>query len=477
MKEAIITLGRIGDILTTIPIAFHRFQQGHGVDFVCCKEYSGLFDGISYCNCVPWDGPYSQPVTAYNHFSKIGYDNVYLGQAYGTRHEKECDSFSEEMWRLIGFHNQWGKLPLVFDRRDSTRESALISTYVKGTKPLLMVSSSGHSSPFPHDKRLAECLKQLEDKYQIVDLNGFRCDRFYDLLGLYEIAECLISTDSAPLHLAQACPQLSVVALVTDVPTQWHGAPARPNHRLRIRYGEFPKRASEIIRFLNGSVKKVRRVFHVWNDYYRQNQQTQFRHDVAKSSWASELSSWENVCVHDSSLSRNSGDVGDPRRTAYLKDVISRAVALAMPQDIIVFTNDDNIMVRGSAAIIEQRVNEFGAIWGARWESHKIDINGRWHNGSGYKHCGADVFAFTKEWWDKYQHEIPDYLLGLECWDLAVRTLINLTGGREVEGLVLHQIHQPPWHSAQYREGPGNIHNRNLCRKFFREHNMPWPKV
>ena len=41
-----------------------------------------------------------------------------------------------------------------------------------------------------------------------------KAERFYDLLALFERAKCLVTVDTAHLHLAYACPTLPVVAII-----------------------------------------------------------------------------------------------------------------------------------------------------------------------------------------------------------------------------------------------------------------------
>ena len=150
---------------------------------------------------------------------------------------QECarmTSFVKEYWRLAGKMPLWDSvLPLVFDRRDKEREKALISTVLPrklGRQPakpdkILLVATGGTSSPFPYVELLWTLLRLNFTKgWRIVDLSGVQAHRFYDLLALYERAHCLVATDSAPLHLARACPTLPVMALTNDRPLLWNGS-------------------------------------------------------------------------------------------------------------------------------------------------------------------------------------------------------------------------------------------------------------
>jgi hypothetical protein len=329
-----------------------------------------------------------------------------------------------------------------------------------------------------------ELANSLSERFHILDISKIRCERFYDLIAYMEIASCLITTDSGPLHLANAVPKLPVIALVTDKPDLWHGSPPQPNHVLRIRYGDFLKSKDKIIATLEGILtgRKPPRdtiLFHVWNDYDRNDDGNLHRYRLARATWEktyAQNSMWMSHPVHDNALTRSSLNIGEKRRTPFLKDVIDAAASEARQDDILVFTNDDSLMLEGFTETILREVVAHRAIWGARWE---LPPNGeqQWANPKGYKHCGADVFAFTKQWWEENAQNVPDHLVSFECWDLNFRMLIESTGGVSVDGLVAHFIHEPLWHSSEHREGVGNLHNRKLFQQWLAKRNLKWPSI
>ncbi len=486
-RVAIICLGAFGDCCNALPLARYEFQEGNHVTFYISKEFASLLDGVTYCEREVWPGPYHECLKAAENAEQSGkYDRIMVVQCYGTPIERQTDSFCKEAWRAVGKLHLWGKLPLAFDNRNKIALSDTMEFIRLNSngRPLLLVSHSGKSSPFPLDSKISllSWLYEFKDKFLIFDISDYHCEHFYDLLNLYEISACLITTDSGPLHLANAVPKLPVIALITDRPDNWHGSPAQPNHILRIRYGEFQQSKDKIVQALNGVLtghppQRTTVMFHVWNDYDRTDDGNQHRHGLSKLTWEKQYNAnpaWVSYPVHDRMLNRSSLNVGERRSTPFIKDVIGMAAHEARPEDILVFTNDDSLMLPEFTEIIKSTVGGISAIWGARWEL-PTGAEQKWGNPKGYRHCGADVFAFTKQWWSENEKNFPDFLIGYEAWDLCLRMLIEMTGGIQVEGLVAHFIHQPVWHSAEHREGPGNIHNRRLFQQWLANRNLKWP--
>lgn len=481
MRNCFITLGRFGDILNAVPLVHQDYLEGNKPMLVVSKPYAEIGESLSYCDVVEFPGDYSKPFEAARLMEATKwFDNILIPQCYGTKHDFQCSSFAEEAWRLVGKHHLWGKLPLVIDRRNQAREDELLLRVGNRNKPMILVATHGLSSPFRYKDELLNILKPFKDKYDFIDLSGFRAERFCDLLALYERAFCLISVDTGTLHLAQACPNLSVIALVTHSPTPWHGAPQRPNHVLRIRYNEFPARIGEIANLLSNPIRFSQpKLVHVWNDYNRGGD-NQRRFLNAQRSWLREYerAGWQPCPISDREFDRNSYTLcGDPRAVPLVTDLINKASELCELNDLIVLTNDDTVFVTGISERILEEGKE-GPFWGSRYEHKKIthDITPASIRVGAYKHCGADIFVFRKSWWLEHRNKIPDMILSFEAWDLVLRMLIDETGGRSVDGLVAHEIHNPFWHDAKNRECAANLFNRNAARKFFSTRGG-WPKI
>lgn len=486
MKTCWITLGRYGDVMNTLPLVLHDFQEGNRPTMMVATPWADLLEGVTYCDVLTYNGGYQQPLEAAKQAEKTGlFEKIYICQCYGTTHKRECLSFAEEAWRLVGFHHLWGQLPLVFDNRDAIRERQIFESVQGGIipdVPIVLMAHAGMSSPFPHRRELIDLFAFApKEKCQILDISDLKAHRFYDLLGLYESASALITVDSGPLHLAQATPNLPVVALISDRPDSWHGSPERPNHALRIPYGNFMSRRDEIVQLLENPIRNSQqRLVHVWNDYDNRADDPARRHFQAKKTWQAEYNrgSWISKPVHDSSLTRDSRETGEMKSVPYVNDLIDNVVHSINGNDLIILTNDDTIFPTGITDEILNHAKQ-GPFWCSRMEYVRIyqpmTID-TLRSKSSYEHVGADMFVFTKAWWLDHRMEMPLMILSFEAWDLVLRTLINQYGGRKVTALVAHEMHTPYWHTAANRECTGNLYNRKQAQAFFHTRGG-WPKV
>lgn len=281
------------------------------------------------------------------------------------------------------------------------------------------------------------------------------------------MAEYLVCIDSGPLHLAQATPQLSVIALISDRPDLWHGSPERSNHVLRIRYGEFDSRKHEIPEAIRLKKKPDRRLIHVWSRYPIKKTDAQRRHHMAKLTWDKEMQGWIDLPLEERDFVRTSlTDFGDYKCAPYVTDMIDKACERVSPWDIVVITNDDTCVCQGMTPLLRRIVSECGACWSSRREHPKLTrplTNGELMKGR--KHVGADIFAFTKEWWLNHGHLMPDMFMAFENWDYVLRTIVNSHGGREVEGLCYHEMHQGDW--LKNRACAAAKHNQQMGGEFF----------
>jgi hypothetical protein len=476
-----ITLGAYGDIMNTLPLVLNDLQSGNSPSMMVASEFESILDGVSYCNRISRRGHYSESSKAVEEaVARDVFDNIYLVQCYGTNIDRYTDSYAKESWRLVGKMDLWGKLPLVFDRRNSFREAGWIP--LDNSKPLVLVATKGKSSPFEQGPDLAMSVAlALQDTHTVLNLDLVNCDRIYDLLGLMERASCLIATDSAPLHLSYAVPSLPVIALVTPYPDLWHGSPRRPNHIAYIRYNEYYGRKGDIIELARNPksiVNSQPKLIHVWSEYSRFNAGAVRRHEIARATWMAQYDrgGWIQCPVEESTMQRNANTVGEPKPVPFVKDLIEEAALRGDPGDVIVFTNDDTCMAPNLADVIRDTVSKHGALWGSRWEHRSVPRPMNLHEmvRGAYRHVGADVFAFTVEWWNLYRHDFPDFLLSFEAWDLVLKKLILITKGVEVQDTCYHEIHQSFWHTEANRNCTGNLYNRELTRQWLASHGIRW---
>lgn len=465
MNDLYVTTGAAGDVANSLPLAYDAFRAtGRRSGFLISKDYAGLLDGVSYVVPEVFDGHYSQLPAALEYAKTLPYSRILVVQTYGLPVTPRTDSFAREAWQVIGRGAEWGSLPLVFDRRDRGRES-LIWAQIPADKPWVLVAHTGLSSPFPHRLHLMNTLSAgVGDKYRLIDLSQIKCERIYDLLGLFERAEWLVSIDTAHLHLAASCPQLKVVAFIADSPSVWHGSPPTCQQVIRIRYAQYHERVKEMVAAINNP--QPRRLHHCWSDYHRAPD-AEHRHWFACSTWNREQASlpgqWVSHRVDDSKLSRNSKSLGDPRGVPFVSDLLNAAAAGAADNDLILLTNDDTCLAPGLGRTLLSLRPECS--WGHRhdfdgWETPP----GLWDIVNAPQYPGVDLFCMTARFWREHQHEYPDMVLGSNEWDLVMRELMRENGGVEIPSCCYHWTHVTYW--SMNKQNPGNVYNRRLANAF-----------
>jgi len=106
--------------------------------------------------------------------------NMALDPDYGTSMARRC-GFSRD---------EWIRLPLVFDRRNTVREQTLIRNVIGADKrKVLLYNFNGISSPFPFMPEVVNALTSRFSKdFKFVDIGKIQATRIFDLLGLYDRA-------------------------------------------------------------------------------------------------------------------------------------------------------------------------------------------------------------------------------------------------------------------------------------------------
>lgn len=436
MTPLVINLGKTGDIVSLLPpLRVMATEAGERIKVMVAKKYASVLEGCSYVDPVVWNGDWLDLRGAYDEARK-SFDQIIVAQQAGPAADmrelshgpawpkgvpvpKEGahafeDSFVKQAWRCLGKQALRRQMPpMVFDRRDPAREAALLEKLGVAKKKVLLVSCGGQTSPFKYKELLMHLLTVDRDgrQWKVIDLDEVEAERFYDLLGLFERAKCLVAVDSAPLHLARAVPTLPVVAIVQDQPTAWHGSPWQPNHVVHCRYGDFPERALECVRAVEGhSANGIRlgrnggRAFILV--YHGRNPVAQ----VERQQWTGNHLDWVETECQKGSLGRDGG--GFP----FLKDVIGMATMRAAMNDMIVLTRSDTCLAR---------VPE-GPCWSFRTT--------RTANGENWAGI-VDMMAFPRSWYEANLAHIPDFIMGPDSfWSRAMMELLKATGGVELEG-------------------------------------------
>lgn len=241
--NAVLCLGRNGDILNALPMAYKIWKDtGEEPGFIAAKDYADILEGISYVKPVIYHGRFQDVGRAFDQFK--GQYNIAVAQVYGSTWIPRCQSFCQDMWAQAGYEADFDRAELVFDRRDTDREKLLVQKYING--PTILVNLSGHSSPLWASEQILGTIQRTWGwRATVVNLAQIRCHRIYDLLGLFDTAGLLITSDTSTLHLARAS-SVPSVQFVVETPTAWHGSAPCGNCKLTIKYGQIIKRFTEV---------------------------------------------------------------------------------------------------------------------------------------------------------------------------------------------------------------------------------------
>ena len=482
MKPRIfVQLGRIGDILNVLPLA-KQYHDATGLIplFMVAAEFASILDGVSYVQPFIYFGPWDCPLLALIEARKVS-DDLVLCQIHGRNlcNPDQTASFARESWLSAGATVPWGSLPLVIDRRDPDREQDILTQYTSHLcgRKLILYAGEGTSSPFPVTKPLLAYLRHhLGDKAEVLDLSQIKAYRFFDLLGLFERASCLVAIDTAHQHLAAACPKLPVVALCTRDPGPWHGSPWRKEHVDRLFYDELPLHAVRLLKSVQRAIYgyALPKIIHVWCDWRDMSQagDSLRRMKVAQDSWQPEYATgrWIPAEMKRTDATRDATDIGDPHNCAYIHDVMQFGLSKSKSDsDIICFSNADTGFTPGLTGNILEIVSRHGSLWTHRRDFPRVDkpfvSEAEVRQGEFYP--GTDLIACSVAWWKKHRAQLADYLTGREGWDEAFRQLIKYHAGGYIEAACWHEWHESFWSSTGRWEMPGNTHNYKLREEWF----------
>lgn len=250
---------------------FKKLSEQDGVNPVvfCPSEYASVYDGISYVTAIPVEANW---ITGMEDFKKAATEKFgrftnlrFWSDDYWPEETKDTNWIFLEMGgrqirvdsdldpdigtaiaRRIGFtREEWIAAPVVFDRRDPTREQQLLDRYVKpSTKPLLLYNFTAVSSPFGYEPEMVQALNKIKWKFNTVNIGRIHCARIYDLLALYDNACGLITCDTATAHLAV----VSKVPTVWFTMDAWRGSVPRGNVHWSCSYSESITRIDDVIK-------------------------------------------------------------------------------------------------------------------------------------------------------------------------------------------------------------------------------------
>lgn len=462
MTGCYILLGKLGDILNFLPALHLESLNGVKPHLMVSKDFASVLDGVSYVEPVMFDGTHRDLDKAVE-FSKSKDFEPVVVQVIGHREHIEKfsyaanailpnniePSFDKEPWRMAGKKNEWYSAPpLVFDKRDAEREEALVLKHMATKRPVLLLALESKTSPFPHANLLRELVTlKFGKKFKVVELP--QAERIYDLVALYESAGLLISIDSAPLHLARACPRLPVFVLAQDTPSYWNGSSWRPNHFWYCRYHDWPSRAVEMLQEIERLPQRIseNEIVTVWSEYQQRDPQRD----------GNVLPIGIGTCGRDST-----NTLKDSVRVPYLKDCLQMAFQRA-PKD------KTWIVLKRPGVVMEWREHTAPPpFYAYRTTRHPQGDEVR---------SVVDIFCANKSWWVSMMKEIPDLLLGNDYnWSQCLWAVFKQAGAKDVTG-ICHRV--PADKSWSGKESAASKKNRELCQAYISKTTIRsrYPKV
>lgn len=261
-KVGIIQLGSAGDIFNVLPVAKRIHDLWDKPLFFVSRVYAPLLDGVSYVEPHVIDlPPHCIKEAVREATAKCEY--VIKTQQFGEgfnppRYMRAYDLDEWQMAGMVHLFQDKENMPLVIDRRDGGRERLLINS-VKNDKPLVLVHvTGGYTAPWKDGNKLMARMKEdWSEKVNLVDIAPMCADRIYDMLGLFDEAKCLISSDTYPIHLAAAS-KVPVIAIVNDgqfYGFQWLKSSLRCNVAARFHYSTGFSQWPQIYKVMEGLMK------------------------------------------------------------------------------------------------------------------------------------------------------------------------------------------------------------------------------
>lgn len=251
MTTAFVQLGKIGDVLNSIPIAqAHHRETGEKPHFVISKQYASILDRIP--NVIPaiFDGEWDNLAGAIK-WAKRQFDNVIVTQTYGKDMpiEHRCSSWQLDAYERAGRLHQFDTLPLEV----STNGNLAIFE-----APTILLCDHSQSSPFFQAEDLHRLLEERFPLHEIKRASDFRLKNFCEFVPIFRSVEAIVCVESAHLHLTRAT-KTPVVALAADLPSKWNGSAWSKRYAFYCRYSEYEERKEELVERLDAAMNGVKK--------------------------------------------------------------------------------------------------------------------------------------------------------------------------------------------------------------------------
>lgn len=368
----VMTLGRYGDIAISLPIAFRLSQSsGKPAPFYVSRDFASILDGVSYVEPRVLDLPYNRLPEA---IRRVPRGTLIAQYHTNPNRSRQTKSFQSEAWRLAGMDPKLANSVPIFDRRDRARETSVISGI---PKPYVLFNGHSVSSPFPKAKEVFNALQSAFPGHFVYDIGEVRTERIYDLIGVMDAADLLVTVDTSILHLSRASKVPSVV--ITN--NGWYGSLRPPNCFQMFRYGDV--QVGTLANVCKMAMANTSELLHVVSPYGDSERQTRA------------MATWVNC-----------------RRVKAetINDVLRFGHSQDLPGDVILWTNNDIQLDDEIRKTIHDHVSVYGCA-----SFHRNEDG----------HCGRDGFAFRSDVLMEMLPCIPRFFLGYPMFDLVIAAMIR----------------------------------------------------
>lgn len=468
-KTVYVALGRYGDIIHILP----ALRSLGRCTVAVSKAFAGVLDGVSYVDPLVLDVSHTDVLPAKEILSR-SFQRICITQmsAPGWEPARRCQSFTEDAWARLGMVHRYDdpNLRLEFDRRDYARERLLIRRFVPAQreKPFVLVNLAGHSSMFPDREVFLQRLKaELGNEVTFCDLSGVHALRIYDLCGIMDVADALVTIDTASLHLAAAT-AVPVIAILSGT-GGWYRSKPRCRILASVDAAAWKEGTDSIISALRSL--QLGRFIHV----YERHEPLTTREELAQETWA--RLGW--IQRPFETYPRDARSVGDKRKLPFLRDCLEHALsASTRDSDCIVLTNSD-VGLGPEVPVELARIMAQGVVATGR----RVDV-GPMPSAPNRLHPGRDLLAFRAGWLRRNFSSIPDFILGASQWDSwATQFSRRLVGAapqiesnpfshvpdcevRATLDSITHTRHRAYW--VHNQDAPSELHNGRLYQQWLR---------
>lgn len=223
-------------------------------------------------------------------------------------------------------------------------------------------------------------------------------------------------------------------------------------------------------------------IVHVF-DGFEADADTSRRMHAAQITWRASRRNWGGqIATIEHRLrngDRSSTDVGERKRTPFVKDVLDYALSASRAVDHFVYTNSDLSICLDAGPHIRESIDRWGCGFSQRvdfarqyFPKEPLSVASLARSRKAVLSPGADIFWFTRQWWEDHRADFPDALVGFEGWDFCMKHAMMLSGLPEPHvRLTYHETHTSYWETVLVTS-LGQQYCRRVCTQWAIDHHL-----